>query len=290
MLLDAGASPYVRDSKRKTPLHAVMETCDASKFRQIRRAGADLSMADADDVEALEDFARCATGEVLDVVFEYTDAPRRQEILIAAYFAAIGDNDPAVVARLFSAGVPLGAVTDTRGYVNRFDKIEKANGLIFAMVAPRAGPKIIQYLIDQGISTEVRDARGRTALIFAASEQQIERAQILLAARAEVNAQADDGSTALMRAIDYSREVGRDKNAGPDSAACQGSTEMLKLLLTHGADVRLRDRAGATALRWAQGADCEAFVGPPKRRRLESTGPGPGTIIKLLTREMGRNR
>lgn len=87
---------------------------------------------------------------------------------------------------------------------------------------------VVRFLIEHGAPVDQRGEAGRTALIDGAAHPDIVR--VLLAAKASVNLQANDGVTALMVA------AGRDE---PESA---------ELLLKAGADPTVRDREGRTAV------------------------------------------
>ena len=78
-------------------------------------------------------------------------------------------------------------------------------------------------------------ANGFTPLLFAARSGDLESAQILLNAGADVNTTADDGMSALVL------------------ATVRAHTEMVTLLLERGADPNA-DGAGYTALHWAAGS------------------------------------
>jgi ankyrin repeat protein len=82
---------------------------------------------------------------------------------------------------------------------------------------------------------------GWTALIYAATNSQIDVMRYLIEAGADVNAESPNGTTALMMAV-------RGGNA--DAAA---------LLVARGADVNHRSQNGATALRWARRGGFDAI-------------------------------
>jgi ankyrin repeat protein len=126
--------------------------------------------------------------------------------------------------------------------------------------------------------------------MLAAIQYRVDMARALLIAGAKPNAQANDGSTALMRAIDQNREVGQDGGLDGKSWGCQGSKEMVQLLLKYGADPRIKDNSGKTALDWTRKPDCRERIGPPRNRRWETSGPGPGAIVALLRQKRGKKR
>ena len=89
----------------------------------------------------------------------------------------------------------------------------------------------IAVLLDLGADINAMDERGITPLMLASSIYQ--NVDVLIRAGANLNLQSDDGRTALM----ISAQFGADPRVIP-------------LLLQHGADARLRDSTGRTALDW----------------------------------------
>ncbi len=90
--------------------------------------------------------------------------------------------------------------------------------------------KTLTELLKRKVHLDVRDRRGWTPLMHAASGNHAKAASALLAAGADVNARGDFGWTALMLATG------------------KGNTEMVKLLLAKGADAKAKDVYGQTAL------------------------------------------
>ncbi len=89
--------------------------------------------------------------------------------------------------------------------------------------------KMVELLLKHGADANKADASGATALMWAIPN--VEKARILLSAGANVNARSQTERTPLLVAAAYPRTV-----------------ELLRLLLDRGADLRVQDRAGATAL------------------------------------------
>jgi hypothetical protein len=89
--------------------------------------------------------------------------------------------------------------------------------------------KCVQLLIDNGADVNTRDAYAETPLMTAARTSS-ESVHLLIAHGAHINAQADDGSTALMQ------------------TATWGVPEITPILIGYGADINARDKEGHTAL------------------------------------------
>ena len=93
-------------------------------------------------------------------------------------------------------------------------------------------PEVVKSLLDHGADVGATDSRGNTSLIVTVGgwKTPIEIARLLLAKGIAVNAQNEEGETALM------------------VAAEKGQTELVNLLLDNGADLNLMDKQGATVL------------------------------------------
>ena len=199
-LIEGGASLSVRDADGATPLFVFMDNCQADLVRLVQRAGSDLDLANPNDVAALKEFARCGRAEIVEMILDYRDLPDREAILLNAFFAAIDSDDIEALTALLEAGVSLQSTTSA---TDGFDDLDHVNGLLFAVLESQL--PMVKFFLDQDVSAESSDSLGRTALIIAAAHQEFEIAAELLAAGASPNAQAKDGSTALMRAIDQTR-------------------------------------------------------------------------------------
>jgi uncharacterized protein len=98
------------------------------------------------------------------------------------------------------------------------------------VAAVRAGDaQRVRSALKRGVDPDAIDANGWTALIHAAAGNQIEIADLLIEAGANVNARTQDGATPLM------------------AAAVMGHARMAQTLLDDGADPTLRNKNGADA-------------------------------------------
>jgi len=88
----------------------------------------------------------------------------------------------------------------------------------------------VARLVGEGVAVDLRDGRGRTALLLATQANRVELARVLIEAGADVNA----------------------KDSNQDSpylfAGARGHDAILELILTHGADLSSTNRYGGTAL------------------------------------------
>lgn len=88
----------------------------------------------------------------------------------------------------------------------------------------------LQTVLAEGISVNVTDNDGETALMEAADRGNLQAVRNLISAGADVNAKDEDGETALMVAAD------------------DGHTAIVQALIAAGADVNARDDEGESAL------------------------------------------
>lgn len=126
---------------------------------------------------------------------------------------------------------------------------------------------VVRALLTQGADVNVPQADGATALHWAAYQDDVDTADLLIRAGARVNAANElrvtplwvaspNGSAALIATL---LKAGADPNLAPPTggaplmrAARMGNTEAVRLLLNHGAAVNVREDArGQTALMWA---------------------------------------
>jgi len=94
--------------------------------------------------------------------------------------------------------------------------------------------RLLNYLLSNGFDVNTRDSRGQSALGAAAVEGQTEIGRILIARGARLDNRTDSlAETPLTQAAQMNR------------------TDMVSLLLEHGADANEKDGTGRTALDWA---------------------------------------
>ena len=135
--------------------------------------------------------------------------------------------------------------------------------------------EIIELLIAKGADINIKGSYdGRTALIWAAQNSQ-KTVELLLAKGAEVNVKGVDGMTAFIQSIfgilsgsvttvvcDLLLEKGANVNdqlIGADAAGWtaimfasnNGKPDLVKYLISKGADVNLKAKYGTSALSWA---------------------------------------
>jgi len=125
-----------------------------------------------------------------------------------------------------------------------------------------ADAQTAKALLSEGADANARDEDGLTALMYAAMYAGADCVELLLARGADPNAKSESDVTALMLAIGQADKVrlllakGAEVNAKRKQghtalsiAACrEGSAEVIKSLLDHGADLSVGNVLGAAAL------------------------------------------
>jgi ankyrin repeat protein len=122
----------------------------------------------------------------------------------------------------------------------------------------------VTRLLDQGVSVEDTDATGETPLLSASLAGQTRIVELLLARHADIEARNDRGLTPLHAAaygghvetvvalIQHGAKVDDTQNRYKTTALIvaseEGCTEIVKLLLDHGADIEAKEANGFTAL------------------------------------------
>lgn len=140
---------------------------------------------------------------------------------------------------------------------------------------------VVHKLLVKGISPDVTDKKGRSALFWASSGDHAKTVRELVEGGAHVNASAPDGTTPLMRTAEFSRTADAARllvGAGADLQAKNkagwtslllairaGHDETALFLLAQGADARAKEPGGSNALALARKYDRDRIV-----RSLES--------------------
>jgi len=138
----------------------------------------------------------------------------------------------------------------------------------FFDAARRGDQAMLEDFIQAGYDLNVRDEKGYTGLILAAYHGQRDVVELLLAAGADPCAQDQRGNTALMGAI-FKGEVRiarrlLDARCSPDQRNASGQTaamyaalfqrqELLDALVARGADLKVEDALGNSALSLKRG-------------------------------------
>jgi len=137
--------------------------------------------------------------------------------------------------------------------------------------------EIVELLIERGADINLQDIHGRVPMFVALAEHQPEVARRLAKADTDPNARTVDGSTLLMAAaraedielFQWALDHGADVNATrPEKnnataliiAARKGNPEIVGLLLARGADPKIANHEGKTALDLAKGKEVKELL------------------------------
>lgn len=132
-----------------------------------------------------------------------------------------------------------------------------------------SNPEVAQYWLDHGVNIDQKDPSGQSALIGAILHRNFEMASFLLKHSANVNLQDSKGRTPLMHAarlhknskefvdllLSYNANVDAKDNEGKTTlmfAARERNKEAAETLLKAGADPKLKDYYGFTALDYSK--------------------------------------
>ncbi len=112
----------------------------------------------------------------------------------------------------------------------------------------------IQEAINAGADINAQDDNGQSALIWAAYYGHKNIVKLLLKHSAHVNVQDTYGRTALIYAV------------------ARGCKDIIELLLKHGADVTLRSESIETALDWAREMHGISVISPEEKAKYRGIG------------------
>ncbi len=171
------------------------------------------------------------------------------------FHKAIVDNDIALVKSLLNSKISPNILVE-----------RKRPALVFAVMENR--PEVVKLLLARGANPNLQDSHGYTPLLLTAGKGNLEIAEQLLSHGADPNIASNDGTTPLMEAsrmgkkkmvmllIKHGAEV-RAETASDQTALIaairsgKSSPEIIKLLLSYGADINKTDKNNMTPVLWA---------------------------------------
>ena len=158
------------------------------------------------------------TESIAEIPFEYLPKPGKTELMDAAHR---GDK------KAFQAALAAG---------DKLTEVDASGWTPLMYAASSHGDSPLSEIVKAGVDVNARSKRGETALMASAVMGMAD--EDLLNAGAEVNAANDDGMTALMLLVQ------------------RGDPAEVETLLKAGADARMKDSKGRTALDYLNSANC----------------------------------
>lgn len=212
LLVQAGADVNVPGMSGNTPLHSAGDSPEIARF--LLDAGAGPNRLNDDGESPLYKAIRWGSREAADVLL-----PRCSP----SVFDVIALGDIEELKRRLETAPQLLNAHDARGL-----------GLLHYS-AETGQARIAEYLLDQGLSPNLRDCRGDTPLHFAAESKGSEIAALLVARGADVNAMDTDWGFAPLH-----------------EAAYHCNVKVAELLIERGADVNATSAKGSTPVHQAE--------------------------------------
>jgi len=259
-LISIGSNPNDRNKKGQSPLHLALEARNLPVAQALFKAGADIYLLDNAGVSPLTQVFQSPvafadaffTPDVLEVRDSVRDTP--------IFHTALQGNLP-MAQLLLKKGANL-AAQNVAGQTALHEAVRLGN-VPLATVFLRAGA-----------SATVADNQGNTPLHNLVLFDSVEMGELLLANGADLGAKNKDGRTVLQEAVrrglikvsTWLIKKGADPNTrdnlgrSPLFDAVQSGPEMVKLLLSAGTGVNLRDSSGSTVTHLAATAANQAVV------------------------------
>lgn len=216
MLLDAGADPNAHNDREATALHWAANSPE--KIRLLLARGANLSAKTVEGRTLLHIVAMqpAGAGMMRELLGAGANPNARSITGMTPLFGAVNASLE-TTKLLLAKGADVNAKSET--------------GATALMMAAFRGDEAVELLVSHGADVRARTKRGETALANAANRGHLGAVKLLLSKGADVNAMDYRGYTPLMHAA-YCDTV---------------STELIRLLLDRGADVRATGE-GETAI------------------------------------------
>jgi ankyrin repeat protein len=241
LLCSAGAKVNARNRFGETPLTLAVETRNLELVRTLLALGADPKLRSVGGATALMHAAASGSTDVIELLLikggEVNQADERGQTPL---MLAVGDGNDDAVALLLNRGANPRAVDES--------------GMTVLMHAVRGGDlSVVERLIKAGVNLNARNKEGRTAIMIAAARGDEEVGRVLKRAGAD-----ETKESALMLAVGANDldgvlkaiAGGANANAVADQygwtallmASRAGYTEVVRALLSHGADPNAKDK------------------------------------------------
>lgn len=261
-LLSRGANPNILDAKGFTPLYmAAGSDYGAASAEALLNHGADPNARNPNGLTALHQAAAQGAIKIIEVLVAHK--ADTNAIDDAGYTPLHG----AIRYGIGKGGIGVVEVLAKHGANANIQNGPDGKTLLHEAISEDK-IDIIQLLLSHGADVNAVSKHGATSLHFAASQGTTKIAELLLANNADLNARDSWGNTPLHNAIrsglrtqgigiiqvlvkrgaNINTKNDRDGKTPFHVAVSKGDVEVVRLLLSHGADVNARDKYGATSL------------------------------------------
>jgi ankyrin repeat protein len=220
LLIERNADVTVKDNNKRTPLIVAVENDHVEIVKLLLNKGVDVNINDRNGRTVLITAANKGYLEIVRLLLDrVSDINARDNTGMTALFAAVKSwclemiKQPPVKAHRL--------------------KIRKYKEDVFLTTAAEPSEvyeEIIRLLLNKGADVNIQDNSGKTALMIAVKNKNMEIIKLLLKKHADIKAKDNKGRTVLIIASDKDNE------------------EIVELLLDKGADVNIQDDSGRTAL------------------------------------------
>jgi uncharacterized protein len=199
-----------------------LERSRAQVIKFLLENGADVNLANANGMTPLMQSVDVHTDDVVRSVDNWRGGPGYNDATKAEqYVAAIVDQLNRIVSLLLAnranikardeAGrtalfyliepTPLGSIKKIYTTTTDFQTDEMKRVLAVAQVSYQGRAAMIKLLLDAGVEIDLQDRDGKTALMIAASQGDLQSAKALIAAKAKLKLTDNAGSTAYQIAL-----------------------------------------------------------------------------------------
>jgi ankyrin repeat protein len=270
LLLEHGANINLRNGQGQTALHKVSLLGNPNIIHLILNHGADVDAQDDGGSTPLHlvisDASPWDAEQAIGVLLERgANINMRNHEGQTALHKASSRRDDIVIMYLILKHHPDVNALDNNGSIALHLAISDAN----SWYARRA----VGLLLEHGANINLRNGQGQTALHSASLRGYPNIIHLILNHGADVDAQDNDGSTPLhliISKLSMDPEVSKDSEAYEDSEAFEGSeapvdfeplSEVIKLLLEHGASGHKENNRGETPFQVAEARGLQEITG-----------------------------